>query len=167
MTHLRIIFLFLFFSQTVFSQQKTAEIRVLNYNPSSQQINSIANAINLTLEVTFLNDLYLENKRDNFVILFFISRSGLPLELLRINEGRHESIYYRIKGPGRYNIALNNKYETNVNSIIFPVLVKSENIYSLEKRLGVVEKEFFDINDVLNILYKSKIYPLTYTEIAR
>lgn len=166
MKTLYFIIIVLFFVQISHAQQQSAEIHVQDFRVDKENNNfSDMSSFKIQFNVSILQNTTEYNEK--FIMLFFVGKINHRLELLKVyNYDRYDNFYLiRNRNRQEFNLTLLSKANIERDYIVYPVLVKVKDLNLLARRLELVNLEFYDINEILNVLYKSQIIPLTYTEI--
>ena len=125
--------------------------------------------VDLSIEI----DEY-EISDEETVVVFFSSNGYDPVELVEIVSGKGESRSFFVlhdgSGSYRLNIDTPRLMEADLAGrlseyVLYAVLLDVQKLYLLEKRLYLTDREFYSIENIFDVLYKSGITPLTYRTI--
>jgi hypothetical protein len=150
---------FLIASFNGFCQQKGAQINIIQFLRANGRYI-------VQCEVNYYNRN--TDPRSGNYLMFFIKEYNNPIKLIEVesnSKSDYEGLNYYKLNPyeNEYRIVLIPKSFNETRFTLYPVLV-SGNISNFEKVSTYLDNEFYKINDILNVLYKSELTPLTYSE---
>jgi hypothetical protein len=99
-------------------------------------------------------------------LIFFIKKEGDVINTIFQNDNDQSTIFSlesELRSSYNFSLSMPKSLYNSREFILYPVIIQGD-LASLKRTIPLVNTEFYEIEKILEILYKAKLNPLTYAK---